>query len=217
MEDSLMAAIRNHRDVARNRRPSSLRKPAGFTLMELMVTIAVAGVLVAVATPNLRTFLQNNRLSSAANDMLRSFQIARSEAIKRQQNVVVCASANPTLANPTCSYGAFSGWIVFQDSNFNWSADPGEPILERHAALDSSITVKVDNDGIESYGSTGFANPGAAKTPTQNILLCDVRGNQVSGLNSVERAVLIVTTGRVRVSRVAADVSNAAAKTGACP
>ena len=191
--------------------------PAGFTLMELMVTIAVAGVLLAAATPNLRTFLQNNRLSSAANDMLRSFQIARSEAIKRQQNVVVCASANPTDANPTCSYGAFSGWIVFQDSNFNWSVDAGEPILERHALLDSSITVKVDNDGIESYASTGFASPGGVRTPTRNILLCDMRGNQVIGVNSVERAVLVADTGRVRVSRVANDVNTAAGQTGACP
>jgi type IV fimbrial biogenesis protein FimT len=182
-----------------------------------MVTIAVLGVLLAIATPNLSTFLQNNRLSSAANDMLRSFQIARSEAIKRQQNVVVCASANPTAANPTCSYGAFSGWIVFQDSNFNWSVDAGEPILERHALLDSSITVKADNDGIESYASTGFANPAGARTPTRNILLCDMRGNQVSGGNSVERAVLVANTGRVRVSRVATEVNIAAGLTGACP
>lgn len=196
---------------------SPLRNSAGFTLIELMVTIAVAGVLLAVATPNLRTFLQNNRLSSAANDILRSFQIARSEAIKRQQNVVVCASANPTDPNPQCSYGAFSGWIVFQDSNSSWSVDLGEPILERHAPLDTSITVKVDNDGIESYASTGFANVGGTRTPTRNILLCDIRGNQASGLNSVERAVLVTDTGRVHVSRLKADVNLAAAQTGACP
>jgi type IV fimbrial biogenesis protein FimT len=220
MEDSVRIAPRSR--SARGlegitRSPSPLRKPAGFTLMELMVTIAVAGVLVAIATPNLRTFMQNNRLSSAANDMLRSFQIARSEAIKRQQNVVVCASARPTDANPACSYGAFSGWIVFQDSNSNWSVDPGEPILEQHELLDTSITVKVDNDGIESYGSTGFANKGGARTATQNILLCDIRGNQVTGGISAERAVLVADTGRVHVSRVVSDVANAAAQTGACP
>jgi type IV fimbrial biogenesis protein FimT len=220
MEDSVRIVPRSRsarglEGITRSQSP--LRIPAGFTLIELMVTIAVAGVLLAVATPNLRTFMQNNRLSSAANDMLRSFQIARSEAVKRQQNVVVCGSANPTDANPTCSYVAFSGWIVFQDSNFNWSVDPGEPILERHEVLDTSITVKVDKDGIESYGSTGFANKGGARTPTQNILLCDIRGNQVTGVNSVERAVLVADTGRVHVSRVATDVANAAAKTGACP
>jgi type IV fimbrial biogenesis protein FimT len=216
MEHAVCIAPRTR--SARGSPPIELRA-AGFTLTELMITIAVAGVLLAVATPNLRTFIQNSRLTSAANDMLRSFQIARSEAIKRQRNVVVCASANPTAANPTCSYGAFTGWIVFEDTNFNWSVDAGEPILERHGSLDPSITVKADNDRIESYASTGFANPAAARTPTRNILLCDVRGNRPApgAGNSVERVVLIIPTGRARVSKTTVDVNAAAGLTGACP
>jgi type IV fimbrial biogenesis protein FimT len=193
------------------------RRSAGFTLIELMIALTVAAVLFAIATPNLRIFLQNNRLSSASNDLLRSFQVARTEAIKRQRNVVVCASASPTDAQPACSYGAFNGWIVFEDTNSNWSLDAGEPILERHAVLDSSITVKIDNEGIESYATTGFANPAGAHNPTHNILICDGRGNQVIGHVSVERAVLVTPSGRVRVSRVDTDVTNAASSTGGCP
>jgi type IV fimbrial biogenesis protein FimT len=196
---------------------SAFRTVAGFTLTELMAVLAVAAVLVTVAVPNMKTFIQNNRLTAAANDLLRSFQLARTEAIKRQQNVVVCASANPTAANPTCSYGPFNGWIVFQDTNSNWQLDAGEPIVERHELLDSSVTVKTDNNGIESYAATGFANPAGVKTPTRNILVCDVRGNQVVAGNSVERAVLIATTGRTRVSKASVDVSGAAGSTGACP
>jgi type IV fimbrial biogenesis protein FimT len=182
-----------------------------------MVTLAVAGILLSVAVPNFRSFIQNDRLSAAANDLLRSFQLARTQAIKHQANVVVCASANPTAANPTCSYGPFNGWIVFQDTNSNWQVDAGEPVLERHELLDSSITVKTDNNGIESYAATGFANPAGVKTPTRNILVCDMRGNQIVGGNSVERAVLIATTGRTRVSKTSADVSTAAGAAGACP
>lgn len=201
-----------------NHMRSAFRTVAGFTLTELMVSLAVAAILVTVAVPNFRTFIQNNRLSSAANDLLRSFQLARTEGIKHQLNVVVCASANPTAANPTCSYGPFSGWIVFEDTNSNWQRDAGETVLERHDLLDSSITVKTDNNGIESYAATGFANPPGAKTPTSNVLICDVRGNQIdSAGNSIERAVRIATTGRVRVSKTSADVSAAAGATGACP
>jgi len=186
--------------------------------MELMTTLAVVGLIAAIAVPNLRPFIQNNRLTSASNDLLRSFQLARTEAIKRQQNVVVCASANPTAANPTCSYGTFSGWIVFQDTNANWQADGGEAVIERHDLVDSTVTVKKDNNGIESYAATGFANPAGAQTPTRNILMCDVRGNKVTGTDSVERAVIISATGRVRVSKNKDDVTNVlAAVGGACP
>jgi len=185
-----------------------------------MVTLAVAGVLAMIAVPNMHTFLQNNRLSSASNDLLRSFNLARTEAIKHQANVVVCASAAPMAAVPTCSYGPFNGWIVFQDSGpppwpgaNPWQFDNGEPIFERHVLLDSSITVKTDNNGIEMYLATGFASPAGLKNPTRNILLCDSRGNQMVGTNSVERAVLIPASGRARVSATSADVLAA----GTCP
>ena len=197
---------------------ASVRTQRGFTLTELMVTVAVAGVLAMMAVPSMRSFVQNNRLSSASNDLLRSFNLARTEAIKHQTNVVVCAVADPTLAVPQCSYGAFKGWIVFQDRNFTWQfPNDGQPIFERHVLLDSSVTVKTDKDGIEMYLATGFASPTAAKRPTGNIVLCDIRGNQMVGTNSVERAVLITASGRARVSATSTDVNAAAAAAGACP
>jgi Tfp pilus assembly protein FimT len=147
-------------------------------------------------------------------------QLARTEAIKRQRNVVVCASANPTAANPTCSYGAFTGWIVFQDTNSNWQSDGivAEPVLERHPLLDPSVTVRNDNNGIESFNSTGFGNPAGAQTPSRTIIACDSRGNQATGSYSTARALLISPTGRARVAYTYTDVTNAFATLGqACP
>jgi type IV fimbrial biogenesis protein FimT len=200
---------------SRHRTP--LRAQHGFTLLELLTTVAVAAIVMAVAVPNMRDFLRNNRLTGAANDLLRSTQTARSEAVKRQQTVVVCASSDPSAAPPVCSYSTFRGWIVFADANNNWQADTAEAVLERHDLLDSSLTIKNDNDGIVSYAPSGFANPSGTKAPSRNVVLCDVRGNQSVGLASAARAVLIDATGRTRVAKTTTEVAAAIALTGSCP
>jgi type IV fimbrial biogenesis protein FimT len=191
----------------------------GFTLLELMVTLAVAAILFSVAVPNMQAFARNNRLTAASNDLLRSFHLARTEAIKRQQNVVVCASADPTAASPVCSYGDFTGWIVFQDTNANWQADDPvlEPVLQRAGPLAATVMVRADNDGIESYSRSGFANPAAARVPTRNVVLCDDRGITDLAGSSTARALLIDPTGRMRVTKNNAEVSAAGGVAGACP
>ncbi len=184
-----------------------------------MIAVTIAGVLAAVAVPNLRVFSQNNRLSGASNELLRSFQIARSEAIKRQVPVTVCATADPSPAVPTCSYGTFkTGWIVFQDSQTPaWQTIASSQIIEKHAAVDATVSAKSDNDEIEVYGTTGFAFPNGTKNGSRNVVFCDVRGTGTSNGSSLARAVIIRDTGRVRVSKVPADMTTAVAATGACP
>jgi type IV fimbrial biogenesis protein FimT len=197
-----------------------------------MLTLAIVAVLAAVAIPNMGTFVRNNRLTAASNDLLRSMQLARSEAVKRQANVVVCASDDPAAAEPSCSYGEFTGWIVFQDTNANWTVDSddsstpdneAETIIERHGTLNSAVRVVADQDGIVSYSSSGFATSTgspSARSPTQNIILCDERGERAVGENSTARAVLIDPTGRARVTKLRTAVQTAISAAGAsatCP
>ncbi len=200
---------------------------SGFTLIELMVTMTVAAILVGIAIPNLRDFLRNNRLSGGVNDMLHSLQVARTEAIKRQPplggGVVVCGTASPTVADAAmaCDYATFSGWFVFLDSNGNWQHDAAEPVLERHALLDATVTVKTDaNDRIVSFSASGFANPAGARVPMATLVLCDARGVQLVGNGATGRALFISPTGRARASASWADVHNTALPLvagGSCP
>lgn len=181
------------------------------------MTLGVAAIIAAIAIPNVRDFIRNNRLSAVANDLLRGTQVARTEAVKRQSNVVLCATSNPSATSPTCSYGAFRGWVVFQDTNANWQIDSGEAIVSRHDLVDTSLTVVNDNSGIVSYAASGFANPPGTKTPTRNVVICDVRGNTDLGTSSTARAVIIEATGRSRVTKLLSEITTAMTATGACP
>jgi type IV fimbrial biogenesis protein FimT len=190
-------------------------------MVELMVTLAIAAVLIGIAIPNMRDFVWNNRLATAANDLLRSVQQARSEAIKRQSGLVaVCATADPEAADNaiTCSTGAFSGWFVFVDADSDGQHDSAEAVLSRGSAH-STVTVKSDNDGIVCFNQTGFSPVNCSgQSPTDNVVLCDSRGNTQVGTNSTARAVFITQTGRARVSRLYVDVGTAlAAIGGTCP
>ncbi len=191
----------------------------GFTMLELMTALAVASVLVALAVPNFRTFFLNNRLTSAANDLFASSQRARTEAIKRQANVVLCGTDDPDAADPVCTFGAGTGWIVFQDTNGDWQASgaPAEPIIERHAVLDPEVQIRGDGEAVVSFGATGFAAAAGPHAPTRNIVFCDSRGATTVGNTSTARALVVAPTGHAQVSSLAVDVVRTLLATGACP
>ncbi len=80
------------------------RAQPGFTLLELMMVVAIAGVLLAVAVPAMGNFIRNSRITGAANDVMAGLHFTRSEAIKRRLPVTLCTSTSaPTNPNPTCA------------------------------------------------------------------------------------------------------------------
>ena len=82
----------------------------GFTLIELMTVMTISAVLVAMAVPSFAGSTLGTRAANASNSLLASFELARSEAIRRNVRVSVCREQNLTdLANPACSGGAVNG------------------------------------------------------------------------------------------------------------
>lgn len=193
--------------------------------MELMVVLALASVLVALAVPSMRQFARNNRLTTASNDMLHAFSLARTEALKRQDgSVTVCATTDPNAAENhlACSYGAMSGWIVFVDSmtaGTRGQFDRGDDEVLARGAASSAVTVKNDHDGIVCFNPTGFQPPNCGgQEPLQHVVICDERGDTPMGTDSTARTVIVTPTGRARVSRLHADVATSLADIGeSCP
>ncbi len=124
------------------------RSQHGYTLVELMVTLAVVVILLLVAVPNFTDLLRKNRLSSASNNLIAAVSLARSEAIKTNNPAIICASANGT----TCSGDATGwgrGWIVWADADNDGVPDANEVVrsqgdlggLSLASATASRITV----------------------------------------------------------------------------
>lgn len=90
----------------------------GFTLIELLVTLAIAAVLLSLAAPSFTNLLSVNNAQGAAERLSVSFAYARSEAITRSSNIVICSSENGTTCNTgTAGVNWSDGWLIFIDEN----------------------------------------------------------------------------------------------------
>jgi type IV fimbrial biogenesis protein FimT len=162
----------------------------GFTLVELMVTIAVAMVLLVLGLPSLRTMLQNNRVSSQANELFTSLNMARSEAIKQQRNVYL------TALNATSSNELGAGWNIWVDgpNGTAGTQHSSEPTLEQTDALQNGATVDVTPNASQIF----FRPDGTASTAvTLALREPDCRGSDSA------RNISVSVVGRVSVSKVA--------------
>jgi type IV fimbrial biogenesis protein FimT len=203
-------------------------RETGFTLLELMVTVMILGILLTIGVPNFMEFQRNNVMAAAANDLISAVLLARTEAVKRQAPVTLCASANPMADAPACGVGANTGYIVFVDAvnplvpaatDGNAVVDGGETVLFQHPAPTGTMTVASDSPYI-SFAASGWAQQATGQPlPSANtVLFCDDRGNRDSGGTSSARVVVIAATGRPQIMRSMADVVTAVAVTGSvCP
>ncbi len=165
-----------------------MKKNSGFTLLELIITVAVISIVMAFAIPSMRTFTQNDRLTTQINELVGHLAYARSEAVKRSSQVVVCESNNTT----TCTGGTNweNGWLIFVDTNNDNALSVGEDILRARQLLKGNNTL-IPAGGISTtviYDYRGYATA----TSTGTFSLCDSRGNAFG------KAIAITNTGRVR-------------------
>lgn len=171
--------------------------------MELMIVLSLAAVILALGAPNFTEFSRNNRLTAAANDLLGAAQLARTEAIKRQTTVSLCASDNANSAAPTCSNGSFAGWIIFEDTNGNCQRDGAEPPPLRVSDTLSPTVHAAQDQHCSTFGATGYVRGAAGQPPIAHVLYCDERGLALqAGTNqSAARGVAFTPTGRAEVTR----------------
>jgi type IV fimbrial biogenesis protein FimT len=186
------------------------RTQTGFTLYELLTTMLIVGVVLAIGVPNMQSFRQNSRMTAAANDLHSSFHLARSEAARAKTPITICASADSMVAVPTCGGELEAGWVVFEDRDGDIVVDVGEPILRRFPPIENDIVVNTPGpDDYFSFAATGLGRGNVTGTaPLATMVLCDPRGNVTGGGGKSTARVLIVTPlGRATVLASEAQVA----------
>lgn len=116
-----------------------MKRIAGFTLIELMVTLAVLAILTMVAVPSYQRLTTMNRMAAEMNDFSGSFHLARTEAIKHGVTVTMCVSGD----GANCTGGDWHrGWIVFLDPGADQQVeDAAEQLIQVYAGFDGTDTL----------------------------------------------------------------------------
>lgn len=188
-----------------------LSKSIGFTLIELMVTVAIATILMLVAIPSLTTFRRNAELTSATNTLVASINAARGEAMKRGVSAMVVPTNNGTAWT--------AGWVVFADLNSDRSYNAAtDPLVSTQAPLSSNLSV-VASDGSVAAGPAPlpaiiFDASGYSKDRVGgfgSFTLSVSRVDAASDFSQVRR-IIVASTGRLRVCTPKSDTDVACSK-----
>jgi len=171
----------------------------GFTLIEVIVVMALAGILVAIALPDFVSFMKNNTRTSTVNDLLASMHVARSEAITRNGRVMLC----PSTDGGSCDGGSDweNGWLVFYDEDGDQDFGGDDQKLNYTAGIDGyDVGSSVFEKGL-SYRSNGRAMAGLIADNTGEFIICDSRGPDFA------RVIIVPPSGRPRSSDAKSDGS----------
>ena len=174
------------------------RRCRGFTLIELMMVIAVATVLLGFGVPSVTSLMNSNKLTAASNALLSSMRLARSEAFKRNSRVVLCKSADGNSC--TNAGGWEQGWIVFHDANSDGEHSGDEAVIERGNPLPSSLRL-TGNSTVAKYVS--FVANGGGRMAGGGFQAGTVTVCNLSAAGGEARQIVLNAVGRPRVQRVA--------------
>jgi type IV fimbrial biogenesis protein FimT len=170
----------------------SISRSTGLTLLEMLVALAILGIMAAVGVPSLMDTVNRMAVTSAARTISSSLSLARSEAVKRGSDVSICPSADGTDCESDNWAG---GWIVFVDANGDadgdtGSVDAGDTVIRVFDPLSDIVMDAAPATDLLTYDSKGYGQLAALTTFT----ICPLDGDE-----TVAKEVEISLSGRARI------------------
>ena len=157
-------------------------KSTGFTLVELLVALAVLVIITSVAIPNLRQLQTSNRQGARINKLSVALHVARNEALKRGQSVQICKARADDSGSLSCDADAAwnEGWIISP------TADTSAKVMAFNGFSGSASLRSLNDSDSITFNRYGFSNR------SDTFVLCPADGN-----NANARALLLERTGQV--------------------
>jgi len=167
-----------------------MHKQNGFSLIEVITTMAIAAIVLTISIPSFQSYIQNNRQAIAINELATALQLARNSAVSRRVRVTVCKSSDGSNCVMDGNASDWTqGWIIFADTNGDNTRDADEDILRVHGPIQGNLTI---SGGHNTNDRISFSPNGLLASLNGTITYCDSRGNDHASALVISRA------GRVR-------------------
>ena len=153
----------------------------GFSLVEMMVVIAIMAILTSIAAPAFQDIVVQSRLSSQTNDLIGTIQAARGEAIKRNRRVLFCSTSSATSSD--CA-GSWSFWVVVTADN---------TVIRRGSVNSSLVMTTTLDDSSLVFSPDGTSNVSTGK---DSLTVCSPTGS-----GNTARLITTGITGRASVTK----------------
>ena len=176
--------------VDRPRRRAARAWARGVTLIELLVTLAVAAIVVALGAPSFMRVLARHAIAAQAEELQDAVRIGRTEAMRRSGPAVLCRTEPADAGHCAGSGGSWQTWLLFADTDRNGTFNAGDSLLREHFEASRRMTVTSDAASIR-FEATGIAHSDAGNT---TIVLSPNDGDRAQ-----QRQVCVNTRGEVVV------------------
>lgn len=140
-----------------------MRRPAGFTLIELMITVIVLGIVASIAVPSFISLLQTNQLSGQVNQFVGALNAARTEAIKLNRNVVLCHSSDGATCSAPSNEG-WAGWLIGIAPARPQTGIVADTVMASGFLLSNRLTVNTSESIADSNSEIRFSPQGLVRT-----------------------------------------------------
>ncbi len=167
----------------------------GFTLVELLVVLSILGLFFLVALPGFEALQASTRMHIAVQRLLVDILLTRSEAIKRDAEVIMCPSGFANGGARSCEGVYRTGWLVYEDRNRDRTLDADEPVLSQAQGFGPELAV-TNRAATRDAGERILYYPDGTSRRNRTLMVCSTRRPEL-----VSRSVIINRVGRPRVER----------------